>query len=103
MSNMSYCRFENTKKDLDDCQDAIDNLVAAPLCQDGEEAEPLSDREEFSAKYLLKTCLALVEQVAEAQGRDLGDLDDTDIDAFINEIQAEAKKAAAARTDQTDN
>ena len=25
MSNMSYCRFENTARDLDDCLDAIMN------------------------------------------------------------------------------
>jgi hypothetical protein len=25
MSNMSYCRFENTSKDLGDCLDAIEN------------------------------------------------------------------------------
>ena len=25
MSNMSYCRFENTGRDLDDCIDAIEN------------------------------------------------------------------------------
>jgi intergrase/recombinase len=24
MSNMSYCRFENTKKDLDDCIEALE-------------------------------------------------------------------------------
>ena len=25
MSNMSYCRFENTARDLDDCIEAIEN------------------------------------------------------------------------------
>ncbi len=25
MSNMSYCRFENTARDLRDCRDAIEN------------------------------------------------------------------------------
>jgi len=25
MSNMSYCRFENTSKDLEDCIEAIEN------------------------------------------------------------------------------
>ena len=25
MSNMSYCRFENTSRDLDDCIEAIEN------------------------------------------------------------------------------
>ena len=25
MSNMSYCRFENTARDLEDCLDAIEN------------------------------------------------------------------------------
>ena len=26
MANMSYCRFQNTKKDLDDCITALENL-----------------------------------------------------------------------------
>lgn len=27
MSNMSYCRFENTSRDLRDCLDAIEELI----------------------------------------------------------------------------
>lgn len=34
MSNMSYCRFENTARDLRDCRDALDDGVTpAELCQ----------------------------------------------------------------------
>jgi len=29
MANMSYCRFENTVKDLRDCADHIDNQLEA--------------------------------------------------------------------------
>mgnify|MGYP003128438034 FL=1 len=27
MSNMSYCRFENTSRDLQDCLDALEELI----------------------------------------------------------------------------
>ena len=30
MSNMSYCRFENTYHDLQDCQDNMDNDELSP-------------------------------------------------------------------------
>ena len=31
MGNMSYCRFENTSKDLDDCIQAIENNEISEL------------------------------------------------------------------------
>ena len=43
MSNMSYCRFENTAQDLEDCLDAI---------MDGEFNE-MSDREADGLQKLL--------------------------------------------------
>ena len=30
MSNMSYCRFENTLRDLEDCVDHMDDTLASP-------------------------------------------------------------------------
>lgn len=42
MTNMSYCRFENTNRDLDDCLEALNS------------EEPLSKRERNHAKSMLK-------------------------------------------------
>jgi len=48
MSNMSYCRFENTLEDLRDCRD---NLT-----------DPELSKEEFKArKKLIKVCREIVE------------------------------------------
>ncbi len=42
MSNMSYCRFQNTLNDLWDCKDHLD--------------EDLSDDEERARKRLIELC-----------------------------------------------
>jgi len=47
---MSYCRFENTSHDLQDCVDALDTI----LCGGGENeyGDTLSDTEEYYAKRM---------------------------------------------------
>ena len=47
MSNMSYCRFENTARDLKDCVYAIEN---------GEHTEDLSSYERNGLRELLDYC-----------------------------------------------
>jgi|APSaa5957512535_1039671.scaffolds.fasta_scaffold235770_1 hypothetical protein len=50
MSNMSYCRFENTQRDMVDCNDALrDN-----------DTEDLSEYEELAVKSMLHTARELV-------------------------------------------
>lgn len=44
MANMSYCRFENTLSDLEDCRDALDR------------GDSLSKREAGKAKALIDLC-----------------------------------------------
>jgi hypothetical protein len=51
MSNMSYCRFENTTRDLDDCLDALQN-------------EPVNELSDTEFKALLKM-LRLAEELLE--------------------------------------
>ena len=46
MSNMSYCRFENTTRDLEDCYDAIENR----------EIDELSDTEVNAIENMLEIC-----------------------------------------------
>lgn len=48
MTNMSYCRFQNTLSDLLDCQDALDE-------------NELSAEEASSRKALISTCVEIAE------------------------------------------
>lgn len=91
MSNMSYCRFQNTAGDLDDCQEALENLLHG---EPGNERDgvALSRDEERAAKRLLMTALALVELVAETQARKIEELDGSDIDDFIDQAQEAARE-----------
>ena len=51
MSNMSYCRFENTSRDLGDCLDAIEN----------NKLDELSSYEISGLRDLLEYCEAILE------------------------------------------
>jgi hypothetical protein len=64
MSNMSYCRFQNTAGDFRDCDEALEELI------DGS-SDPLSADELAAAKSLAKRACAMVERLAEAAGIDL--------------------------------
>ena len=46
MGNMSYCRFENTFRDLQDCDEALGN----------QEFDELSDSEKKYRNYLVELC-----------------------------------------------
>jgi hypothetical protein len=48
MTNMSYCRFQNTVGDLEDCQDALDNGALFD--------EDMSDEEQRAARRLVRMC-----------------------------------------------
>tara|TARA_S200002703_G_scaffold107470_1_gene93358 strand:+ start:185 stop:385 length:201 start_codon:yes stop_codon:yes gene_type:complete len=51
MGNMSYCRFQNTYRDLQDCYDAL-----------GEKSlDELSETEKKYAKKLIKMCRNIAE------------------------------------------
>ena len=56
MSNMSYCRFQNTLPDLRDCADALDDIAGA--------LAELSKEEARAADELIQLCM----QIAEAHG-----------------------------------
>ena len=55
MANMSYCRFQNTLKDLQDCFDALYE----------ENLEDLSQEELRSAQRMLDLCEQFVEEHSE--------------------------------------
>ncbi len=56
MSNMSYCRFENTLPDLQDCRDAL-----------GDGLDGLSVSERLAARELVQMC----KQIATEFGEDV--------------------------------
>jgi len=56
MGNMSYCRFENTFADLQDCYDALGEY----------ELDQLSDTERKYAEKLIKLC----EKISNNYGED---------------------------------
>ena len=49
MSNMSYCRFENTLQDLEDCYEHMSD-------------EPLSDSEASYKTRMIKLCKDIAEE-----------------------------------------
>lgn len=51
MSNMSYCRFENTYPDLQDCYENWDNM--------------LSGSEALYREYMLELCRKIVDEYGE--------------------------------------
>ena len=67
MTNMSYCRFENTERDLRDCLRAFGNMLAGHST-DG----PESEREKQCAVRLAELCLEVL-QVLEVEDEDCVD------------------------------
>lgn len=62
MTNMSYCRFENTLGDLRDCKDQLELLLAGDPSVD-----PMSSQQERWARIqLIEQCFELVELFQDA-------------------------------------
>lgn len=62
MANMSYCRFENTLRDLQDCYDTLQEMQDDP-----EDCEPLSVEEDHARKQLLGLCERIVNEFVEEE------------------------------------
>jgi len=60
MANMSYCRFENTTRDLNDCVDALQN----------DSVNTLSDTEFDSLVRMVKLAEELLEYKEEIEAED---------------------------------
>ncbi len=87
MANMSYCRFENTTGDLEDCYNALGDL------QDLNDEE-LSESEKRYAKQLIWLCIAIANNYADwvpsptlvgSQKNVVLAEDDFDLDALLGE------------------
>lgn len=97
MSNMSYCRMENTNRDLSDCEMALEGLFTCDL---HEGRWDLSESERRCAAYLIDTCKKIVEMVADRAGIEI-DLEGltrheiTEVLKAANDEYKEAKDEAA--------
>lgn len=74
MANMSYCRFNNTKMDLDDCLDAL------------REGATLSNEEFRKCKQMFKNIISFLED--EGVIEDDGELDER-MEEFFETIDVE--------------
>lgn len=67
MSNMSYCRFQNTDSDLSDCQSALESLI-----EEGHDGfGKLSHNELNAAVSLVQRCFDIAAMVSDATGEDI--------------------------------
>lgn len=77
MANMSYCQFNNTALDLEQCLDTLQSIY------DGDERRP-SNQEIVAAKQLAATALEFIGMIADALGMTLEDIiDSTNSDKLL--------------------
>ncbi len=95
MSNMSYCRFQNTNSDLRDCESALESLINC----DGEE-EALSARELEAAKALVARCFDIASMIADASGYSVEELLDRDTEAAIGKALDRANDECRRHSDE---
>jgi len=88
MSNMSYCRFENTLSDFRDCIFALEGL------DEGEEPA-LSRTEAQAAAKLLSLAAELGATLADFCGTEVQDLDEEDAASWIAYLNETASLSAA--------
>lgn len=63
MANMSYCRFENTLRDLADCVDALEGVVYYH--------EEISESEWQRAKRMKRWCERFIETIEDCDEGDI--------------------------------
>lgn len=87
MPNMSYCQFENTVLDMDQCQTVVEGLFNA-------DHDPLSESELRNAKALAQQCRNFLELFADQLGLELTDeafWDDTKWDEELDSANNDAE------------
>lgn len=63
MSNMSYCRFENTASDIRDCEEALSEMIDNP-----EECEPVNRYELAAIPGFFSSAAAMIQMLIENAG-----------------------------------
>ena len=92
MSNMSYCRFQNTLSDLEDCQGVLEAMIDGVT----EEGERLSRAELIAAKALVHRCLYIARLIAEQSDVAVDELDECEaIERTMDAIQDNASERAS--------
>lgn len=66
MSNMSYCRFENTSGDLQDCINAVGEMI--------EGGHDLRDQEQRAFARMIEQAVELLQLVGDAVGMSVEEL-----------------------------
>ena len=79
MSNMSYCRFQNTHNDFADCKNALQGIIEG-VDGDGETPKPLSRGELEAAQLLIADAVELVKALMEATGCEIEEATGCEID-----------------------
>lgn len=81
MSNMSYCRFENTARDLADYEEALSEMIDAP-----EECEPVNRYVMYAAPRLFDSAANILNMLADVLGASItvtnADGQEVDLDCF---------------------
>lgn len=62
MSNMSYCRFENTYRDLQDCYEELNNTGSVE-----EAKKEAGDRDRAYIDRLISLCAQIVEEFGDIE------------------------------------
>lgn len=96
MSNMSYCRFENTDRDLADCQTALEAFLET-------RSETLSLEEVEAAKSLVARCFNIVVLMSEVYGNGIDVFDEFEaLQEAVDQIIDDAQEALADTEEQND-
>lgn len=87
MANMSYCRFQNTARDLDDCQQALEDFLAGAA----ENGTGLSREELQAARRLIRTAIDIAQIIGEElHTDDIEAISDKQIAKLLENTQAES-------------
>ena len=57
MANMSYCRFQNTLRDLQDCHDNMDS-------------DDLSESEFYARRHMIELCMSIATEYVDLLSED---------------------------------
>lgn len=95
MSNMSYCRFQNTRGDFRDCDEALEELIEGS-------GDALSNDELEAAKSLAKRATEMIERLAEAAEIDV-DLSDLrrKLPELLDSLNANVKELVEGEDDES--
>jgi hypothetical protein len=81
MSNMSYCRWQNTASDLLDCAGSIEDSMNGAADNDEGEPEPLSRDEKVARSELFHTMIDMLEQIGVSH-----DIDSHELDKILEQL-----------------